>query len=112
MNEMVERVARAAYLEFSGDVPDAEYFWWPGKDDGQPYDWRRSADCTSIGSKGFIRCARAAIGAMRKSTEALKQAEDALSTLRRGYGVEVSAACYPALNSVRDALAMIDEALR
>lgn len=35
---------------------------------------------------------------------ALEAAEAALEALRRGHGVEVSAACYPALNLVRDAL--------
>jgi hypothetical protein len=35
---------------------------------------------------------------------ALCEAENALDILRRGHGVEVSGLCYPALNSVRDAL--------
>lgn len=39
---------------------------------------------------------------------ALRAAQDALETLRRGHGVDVSAACYPALNLVRDAAALCE----
>jgi hypothetical protein len=34
----------------------------------------------------------------------LKVASDALEELRRGYGAEVSAKCFPALNLMRDAM--------
>ena len=37
---------------------------------------------------------------------ALLAAQDALETLRRGHGVEVGSLCYPALNLVRDAVAL------
>ncbi len=36
--------------------------------------------------------------------EALQAAADALEVLRRGHGVEVSTACYPALNLCRAAI--------
>jgi hypothetical protein len=72
--EMVERVARAAYLEFSGEDPEGEFAWWYGKEEGLPYDWRREADRTSLGAEGFLRCARAAIAAMRVPTEAMVRA--------------------------------------
>lgn len=39
---------------------------------------------------------------------ALNEAEDALGSLRRGHGTEVQSFCYPALNTIREAL----EALR
>jgi len=35
---------------------------------------------------------------------ALRESRDALEALRRGHGVEVSSLCYPALNTVREAL--------
>lgn len=38
--------------------------------------------------------------------KALEAAQDALETLRRGHGVDVSTACYPALNLVRDAVSL------
>jgi hypothetical protein len=74
MSGMVERVARAAYLEYSGSDPESEYAWWYGKDEGQPYDWRKEADRTSVEAEGFLRCARAAIAAMREPTEAMIEA--------------------------------------
>jgi hypothetical protein len=73
-SEMVERVARAAYLEYSGQEPEAEYAYWYGKDEGVPYDWRREADRTSVGAEGFLKCARAAIVAMRESTKTMTMA--------------------------------------
>lgn len=45
------------------------------------------------------------IAAAPDMLDALRQAEDALDALRRGYGAVVSGLCYPALNSVRDAIA-------
>lgn len=39
---------------------------------------------------------------------ALQQAEEALDVLRRGHGAEVSGACYPALNTIREANALIN----
>jgi hypothetical protein len=71
---MTERVAAAAYAEFSDNDPTAEFAWWYGKDEGEPYDWRREADSTSVGTAGFLRCARAAIAAMREPTEAMRGA--------------------------------------
>jgi hypothetical protein len=45
-SEMTERVAAAAYAEFSDNDPTAEFAWWYGKDEGEPYDWRHiSRDC-------------------------------------------------------------------
>lgn len=40
-----------------------------------------------------------------KLREALVETTDVLECLRRGHGAEISAACYPALNNARDALA-------
>lgn len=37
--------------------------------------------------------------------DALQAATEVLEILRRGHGVEVSEACYPALNDCRDAIA-------
>lgn len=71
VTEMVKRMARAAYEEFSGYNPEDCDGWWYGKDDGKPYDWRREADRTSAGAEGFIRCARAALKALREPTAAM-----------------------------------------
>lgn len=43
---------------------------------------------------------------------ALRAATEVLECLRRGHGVEVSAACFPALNECRDVLERLDRALR
>lgn len=43
----------------------------------------------------------------RLVTRALTEAEDALERLRRGHGVEVSGICYPAMNTVREAVAAL-----
>lgn len=80
MSEIVERVARAAYIEFSGYDPNSEFAWWIGKDQGTPYDWRLEAERTSIGSKGFLACARAAIVAMREPTTAMESAAEQFVT--------------------------------
>lgn len=38
---------------------------------------------------------------------ALREATDVLEVLRRGHGIEVGAACYPALNKCRDTLELL-----
>jgi hypothetical protein len=39
--------------------------------------------------------------------QAVFEAEEALECLRRGHGIEASALCYPALNTVRQAAALL-----
>ncbi len=101
MSEMVERMAEAAFLEFSGADPTAEYAWWYGKDEGKPYDWRAEADRTSVGADGFLRCAKAALAAMREPTEKM------LMAAQREFSEDNSEA------AIRDAWrAAINEALK
>lgn len=62
----------------------------------------------SDGADAFVEGVRfAELAVAERLREALFAAEDALDTLRRGHGVEVSTLCYPALNLVRDACTLI-----
>jgi hypothetical protein len=76
-DEMVERVARAAWFTYRGKPtsrPSPEY-----EGDDRPEEWdedlQRWAEdpglCTHIGADGFRECARAAIEAMREPTPAM-----------------------------------------
>lgn len=100
---MVERAARAAYIAYSRDDPDAEDFYWCGKDEGEPFDWRKEADRTSVGAAGFLRCARAAIAAMREPTKAMLSVGDDISGTLAITHDSNAALCWQA---------MIDEALK
>lgn len=59
-------------------------------------------------AESFVEGARfAELTVASRLRDALFAAEDALDTLRRGHGGDVSCLCYPALNLVRDACASI-----
>lgn len=107
MSEMVERVARAAFLEFSGDDPENDV-WREIYDMDDGYNWEKRADGTSIGAKGFRACARAAIAAMRDPTEAMSEVGySAANSCVRGDDASV-----PEEISGEIWRAMIDEAIR
>lgn len=100
LSEMVERVARAICRKRAG-TPQMGTTRLDGKalDAYVQANWRWCQDEARVAIEAF-------------PIDALRQTVDALEMLRRGHGAEVSAACYPALNSGRYAIAMIDEALK
>jgi hypothetical protein len=63
----LELAAKAAWMEYSGE----EFAEGELRPNGWRYSWRESADESSVGSRGFIECAKAAIASLREPAQTL-----------------------------------------
>lgn len=89
MTDLVEQLAKAMYEQTY--ITD-----WPPV----PFDseLRSAEDWRNIAKTVLHVIDKSVIG------QALREADDALASLRRSHGIEVSTLCYPARNTVSDAL--------
>ena len=91
MNEMVERAARAAYVETQGPVSDEDWH--------RVWAWHTDPHSISQGGPWYLlQCVKATIAALREPTEAMIAAGDSTATWSRFNPPKVNAeGCWRAM---------------